>query len=210
MGTINPQVPTVGQPNSTEDPKIASAITTIRDAINGELDDDNIAASADINGSKLLNASVATAKIADDAVTAAKIATGVVGSTELAALSVLSGKIPLTFQSNKGSDSTTAGAAVRSSVASVLPGTYLVVAQVATDGIGYGFSIGYSGGAATITQPTSPFDVTHPLVGTSGNYVSGLQVGQAVVTTTTTIELTATRFTGTQVGSLYIFGITAA
>lgn len=43
MGTINPAIPTIGDPNSTEDPDVRSALVTIRDAINGALDTDNVA-----------------------------------------------------------------------------------------------------------------------------------------------------------------------
>lgn len=46
MGTINLSLPTVGQPNSTEEAKIPTALTTIQNVINGNLDTANLAASA--------------------------------------------------------------------------------------------------------------------------------------------------------------------
>jgi len=63
MGTIAIQIPTVGNPNSTEDPKIASGLTTIQTVINGNLDSSNLAASvltsAGINsGTKVKGASI--------------------------------------------------------------------------------------------------------------------------------------------------------
>lgn len=43
MGQIALQIPTVGQPNATEDPKIASDFTTIQNVINGNIDHGNLA-----------------------------------------------------------------------------------------------------------------------------------------------------------------------
>lgn len=65
MGLVSLTLPTVGQPNSTEDPKINSALTALQNVINGNLDTANIA-----------NNGVGTAEIADLAVTAAKLAAG--------------------------------------------------------------------------------------------------------------------------------------
>ena len=201
MATINPQVPVVGEPNDTEDPKIASAIGTIRDAINGGLDNANIADNAGIVGSKLANTSVPTGKIADGAVTAAK----------MAALSVLSGNIKFVFQSNRGSVITSLSSpSISGIIADVLPGTYLVVAQGITNGQAHSFSIGSSGGAATITQPSSAFTNSERLTGGEGdNYVSGIHVAQAEVTSTTTLSLGATVVAGSFLGSLYVFGVAA-
>lgn len=42
MGTISLQVPTVGQLNSTEDPKITSDFNTLQTVINGNIDDTNL------------------------------------------------------------------------------------------------------------------------------------------------------------------------
>ena len=41
MPEINPTIPVVGSPHSTEDPKTRAALITIRNAINGNLDMDN-------------------------------------------------------------------------------------------------------------------------------------------------------------------------
>jgi microcystin-dependent protein len=44
MGTVTYAIPTVGQPNSTEDPKVATALTQIANTLNGNIDGSNIAA----------------------------------------------------------------------------------------------------------------------------------------------------------------------
>ena len=44
MGQISLQIPQVGQPDSTEDPKVASDLTTIQTVINGNLDATNLSA----------------------------------------------------------------------------------------------------------------------------------------------------------------------
>jgi hypothetical protein len=112
MGTINPQLPVVGQPNTTEDPKIISAINTIADAINGELDNSNIADDADINGNKLLVGSVSGGpggqiaygtlvggQLVDNTITATQIGTGEVGTAELASNAVTADKVATTTSS---------------------------------------------------------------------------------------------------------------
>jgi len=201
MATINPQVPVVGEPNDTEDPKIASAIGTIRDVINGGLDNANIADNAGIVGSKLANTSVPTGKIADGAVTAAK----------MAALSVLSGSVKFVFESNRGTVIASSGSPqVSGSVSNVPPGTYLVIGQGTTNGQAHSFSIGSSGGEATVTQPTSAFTNLERLTGNAGDkYAAGVQVARVVVTSTTTITLSATVVAGFFIGNVYVFGIAA-
>lgn len=42
MGSVNYQIPTVGAPNSTEDPKVATALTQIAAVLNGHVDGTNI------------------------------------------------------------------------------------------------------------------------------------------------------------------------
>lgn len=42
MGHITPSIPVVGQPHSTEDPKVRNALIVIRNAINGNLDGSNV------------------------------------------------------------------------------------------------------------------------------------------------------------------------
>jgi hypothetical protein len=56
----------------------------IRDVVNGDLDDGNIATGADIDGAKLLAASVDTTQLAADAVTGAKIEDDAVDTEHLA------------------------------------------------------------------------------------------------------------------------------
>lgn len=53
MGTISLQVPVSGQPNSTEDPKIASDMTTIQTVINGNIDTNNVSPTAGITATQL-------------------------------------------------------------------------------------------------------------------------------------------------------------
>lgn len=43
MPTINPTLPTVGEPRSTEDVDVLNALTALVNLVNGNLDDDNIA-----------------------------------------------------------------------------------------------------------------------------------------------------------------------
>lgn len=62
MAQINPNIPIIGDPVATEEPKVKTALEDLVAAINA-LDDANIASNANINGSKLLNASVSAAKI---------------------------------------------------------------------------------------------------------------------------------------------------
>ena len=61
MGLINPTLPTVGQPNSTEDVDVLNALTTIRNVINGGLDSANLAAAAGITADQLAAAVAAAA-----------------------------------------------------------------------------------------------------------------------------------------------------
>jgi hypothetical protein len=75
VAQINPNIPIIGNPVATEDPKVKTALEDIVDEINGKLDNTNIAAAgvANINGAKLLDASVAAAKLTTDSVETAKI-----------------------------------------------------------------------------------------------------------------------------------------
>lgn len=63
MAQINPSIPIIGDPVSTEEPKVKTALETIVAAVNA-LDNANIASGANINGSKLLDASIQAAKMA--------------------------------------------------------------------------------------------------------------------------------------------------
>lgn len=62
MGTISLSTPIVGQPNSTEDPKIASALSTIQAWANGNIDSANVSAvfalAAGVNASQTVKGSV--------------------------------------------------------------------------------------------------------------------------------------------------------
>lgn len=73
MGLIDPELPEVGLPVTTEDPKVRDALAEIVAEINGNLDGVNLATDANVNGTQLLDASIPTAKLEDDAVTAAKL-----------------------------------------------------------------------------------------------------------------------------------------
>jgi hypothetical protein len=72
MGQINPDIPIIGNPVSTEDPKVKTALETLVATIN-TLDNANIATAANINAAKLLDASIQPAKLATDSVETAKI-----------------------------------------------------------------------------------------------------------------------------------------
>lgn len=53
MGLINPTLPTIGDPNSSEDADIRNALQTIVSAINGNITDANVGAGAAVAYSKL-------------------------------------------------------------------------------------------------------------------------------------------------------------
>lgn len=61
MALISPTIPTIGQPNSTEDQDIVNALNTIVSAINGGLDNANIAAAAGVTAAQLAAAVQAAA-----------------------------------------------------------------------------------------------------------------------------------------------------
>ena len=71
MALINPTIPTIGQPNSSEDQDIVNAFNTIVSAINGGLDTANLAAGAGITGAQLAAAAGITASQLATAVQAA-------------------------------------------------------------------------------------------------------------------------------------------
>ena len=118
MAQINPNIPIIGDPVATEEPKVKAALEDIVDEINGKLDNTNIAAAgvANINGAKLLDASVAAAKlttdsvetdkivndavtndkIGDDAVDTAQIADGAVETAQINDGAVTNAKVTLT------------------------------------------------------------------------------------------------------------------
>jgi hypothetical protein len=53
MGTISITLPTIGEPNSTEDADVRAALSTIVTEINGNLDNNNVKAAAGIAFNKL-------------------------------------------------------------------------------------------------------------------------------------------------------------
>lgn len=108
--SINIQVPQVGNPNSTEDPKIASNFTAlaawfanaqlgtnINDIANNAITTAKIAdstgASDGVTTSKLATSAVTTAKIADANVTVDKLATSAVATAKVAPVAVSRSKI---------------------------------------------------------------------------------------------------------------------
>lgn len=92
MALINPTLPTIGQPNSTEDQDVLNALTTIVAAINGGLD------AANITDGSLTTAELATAagivggQIADGTLSASKLATAVQAAAGLNGASTRRGK----------------------------------------------------------------------------------------------------------------------
>ena len=71
MGTISLTLPSDGTTIDAAD--VNTPFNTISTVINGNIDDDNIKAAANIAGSKLANLAVGTAQIAASAVTSAKV-----------------------------------------------------------------------------------------------------------------------------------------
>lgn len=55
MGHVNPIMPVVGQPHASEDPKIRNALIALRNVINGNIDQDNLADGA-VTSDKLAGA----------------------------------------------------------------------------------------------------------------------------------------------------------
>lgn len=190
MGTINPQIPTSGQPNSSEDLKIISGMGTIRDAINGNLDDDNIAVGADINGNKLLDGSVDTDQLADASVTLAKLAT-----------TLKSGNIALGSYQDKDSTATlsTPNTTI-CSVSSVAPGIYLLVGAGKNTGSP---SIAITSGTGSVTSQEFI-----EVEGGGSNFMYQVQC-IAVVLTTATIVYRATATAGNS-AAITLFGIASS
>lgn len=169
MGIINPQIPSINSPTETEDPKIVDALTTIRDEINGGLDDSNVDAAADINGSKLLDASVSLDKISN-------LSTLILGTAQIKLYT--------------GQASGTVSGGVACSIASVPPGIYLVLGQI-EGGTNGGSSIDTTGGTADVYDQKTSFDaysVTPSMRNLHQTLVS--------VTATTTIRLKSPSGTG--------------
>ena len=222
MGTINPQVPVVGLPNSTEEPKITSAINTIATVINGNLDNANINNAANINASKLLDASVATAKLADNSVTNAKMADNSVNTAELvdnsvsaaklAALAILSGSIKFAFHSGYGSfDASGVNNCV--TIPSVLPGTYLAIGKYGTTTDCHSPDIYIGIGHGSVSQANSINNVSNKMYGGgAAEYVFSHHIAMLEDTSTTTVGMTVNRSaaSGVIIGEAQLFGVLAA
>ncbi len=93
MALINPTIPTLGDPNSTEDPDTRNSLITIRDAINGGLDDANMAAAAGIQLSKLQHATSGQLLIAN--------ASGVITGTTMSGDATIDNTGAITVGANK-------------------------------------------------------------------------------------------------------------
>lgn len=131
MGLITVNIPIVGEANSTEDPKIADALSKLTTEINGELDDANFADDADLNGSKF----------ADGTITGSKIAPGadIDGST-LEDGTVASAKLDLTSDS----------AVLASDADPVLTGTE--TSQLETGNMAAGTYLAQASGSVKVTE----------------------------------------------------------
>jgi len=162
----------------------------IKTVVNGDLDNGNIAANADINGAKLLDGSVTGAKLLNGSVTGAKLANG----------TIKSGKLGLTSYTDVGASVFSTADHVWASVASVVPGTYLAIGNidlVAASGSG-NLRFDNSTGGASFQNAT--------ISANGARSVSAI----ITVTSTATIRLrgTAAAGFGSQ-GSMTLFGIGA-
>jgi hypothetical protein len=83
MGLIDPELPEVGLPVTTEDPKVRDALAEIVAVINGNLDTVNLASDADVNGTQLLDASVDNTKLTTNSVDTANIVNDAVTADKL-------------------------------------------------------------------------------------------------------------------------------
>jgi hypothetical protein len=77
-------LPKKNQTGSNEFADVQDNDEAIADVVNGELEDDNIAAGAGIAGSKLADSAISTAKLADSAISTAKLADSAVTDAKIA------------------------------------------------------------------------------------------------------------------------------
>lgn len=83
IGLTNPALPVIGNPNSTEDPKIQGAFSAILATLNGNIDSANLADAA-VGNAELQTNAVTGAKIADSTINSSKILDGTLVTTDLA------------------------------------------------------------------------------------------------------------------------------
>jgi hypothetical protein len=110
MALIYPTLPTLGQPTTTEDPKIRQSLADIVAAINGNLDTTNISPTANINGTQLQ--------------------AGSVGTAQLGTAVVKSGNVSIGTHQNVGSLVSGTANHVWASCTSVAPGIYLATGYI--------------------------------------------------------------------------------
>jgi hypothetical protein len=82
MAQITVNYPVPGDPNSTEDQKVLTALQTLVNTINS-LDNANLTGTAGIEGSKLANTSISASKLASNAVEESKILADAVTAEKL-------------------------------------------------------------------------------------------------------------------------------
>lgn len=88
MPIINPSLPILNQPESTEDPKTLNALTVILNLLNGGLDTANFA-DLGIQTVDLADAIVTLAKLAPNSVDASKVVDGSLGNAEISATAAI-------------------------------------------------------------------------------------------------------------------------
>lgn len=194
MGLVYPSLPTVGEPNSTEQPKVRQSLIDLRDTINGYIDADNLASNA-VTLAKMADNSVDTPELVDGAVTAAKIEDLAVTPAKL---STTLGTANLKVAAHVNAGSILGGASgdrTLVSVASVAPGWYHVIGHVSlVDGADtQNLRITSTGGTATVYGPSL-----------SGTMPTSSCSAVVIVTATTTLNVT-----GDSAGSIAQATITA-
>lgn len=159
MAIISPTPPTIGQPNSTEDPDVLAYLTALKNLVNGGLDNANIAALAAIAGSKIADASITAAKMATGAVAVVKISE----VTLTSAGTITFSSIPQTYKSLR----------VIGNVRSTRP----AVASSAS------FTAIFNGSAAALYQYTQILAQGASVTGTSASGATSLFLGEVSAAT---------------------------
>lgn len=146
MGLISITLPTIGDPNTTEDVDVRNALSTIQTVINGNIDSANIAANA-----------VGTSQLAALGVTSAKLAAG----------AVISGKININGNTRWAVGNVAVAAGPGSTVANHGMGVQVAFAVCTVNGLGSGGNIAVNYDVPNATQiriynpSTSPLTVTY-------------------------------------------------